>query len=82
MFFEFFFHRGADFLVEDALISFVGVALVVAAGEVPEEDGVVLGGVESGDGLEGFAIGEIEHGGGVALNATGRRRGDKWHRTR
>ena len=66
-----FFHHGANLLVEDFLVAFVGVAFVVAAGEEPEDDDEVLGGYVAGDGLEGGAVGLEEDNRGVALHALG-----------
>ena len=61
-----------DVGVKNLNVAFVWVAVIVARGEVPENDDKVFGGVIARDGLEQGAVGAVEYKGGVALDTTGK----------
>ena len=69
LFGEGFFHGGTNLLVEDSLVLVVGIAVVVARGQVPEHDDEVVGRHISWDGLERFAVGGVDDEGGVSLDS-------------
>ena len=70
LFVEFFLHLGSYLFVEYFLVFFEGVVVVVATGEIPENDGEFLGIGKPRDYLEGSAIGFDEDKGWIALEST------------